>query len=428
MTLRRKQQIALLLADLLSSEVVWLCFLVFRWLVYQGRLLNAEQILIPAFSFVLPLIVYPLGCLAVYYLSGYYLRTEKNRFSMVLVPTFFSSLIIALVSFFIIVIDDITPIDQYQYYLVSLGVLFGLQFFICLLPRLVIYHIWKRHKALPRIFTLTSLEQIATFKQEHEQSPYDAAIIDFKNSNENDIYLAIQQLYPTNVEILIIPRTYDMLTGSARITTIQDAPYICISALKMSDAQLCIKRAADIVISSLGLVLLSPVYLILSIAVKTTSQGPVLYKQERIGLHGLPFRILKFRTMVQDAEQEVPQLTQDEDPRITPVGKWLRRYRLDELPQLWNVLKGDMALVGPRPERAYFIDQIQEHAPYYCLLYGIRPGLTSWGPIKVGYTDTLEKMITRLNYDIVYMENMSIRLDMKILFYTIGVLLDGEGK
>lgn len=428
MTLRRKQQIILLLADLLSSEAVWLCFLIFRWLVYQGRLFNAEQVLIPAFSFVLPLIVYPLGCLMMYYLSGYYLRMEKNRFSMVLIPTFTSSLIISLVSFFIIVIDDITPVDQYQYYLVSLGVLFALQFFVSLLPRIIIYLIRKSHKTLPRIFTLTSLEQMALFMKEHRQSPFDAVIIDFKNSDENDIYLAIQQLYPTNVEILIVPRTYDMLTGSARITTIQDAPYICISALKMSDAELCIKRAADVVVSGLGLIVLSPVYLFLSICVKATSKGPVLYKQERIGLHGLPFRILKFRTMVQNAEQEIPQLTKDEDPRITTIGKWLRKYRLDELPQLWNVFKGEMALVGPRPERAYFIDQIQEHAPYYCLLYGIRPGLTSWGPIKVGYTDTLEKMISRLNYDIVYMENMSIRLDIKILFYTIGVLVDGKGK
>lgn len=428
MTLRRKQQIVLLLADLLSSEAVWLCFLIFRWLVYQGRLFNAEQVLIPAFSFVLPLIVYPLGCLVIYYLSGYYLRMEKNRFSMVLIPTFTSSLIISLVSFFIIVIDDVTPIDQYQYYLVSLGVLFALQFFISLLPRIIIYLVRKRYKTLPRIFTMTSLEQMDLFMKEHNQSPFDAVIIDFKNNDENDIYLAIQQLYPTNVEILIVPRTYDMLTGSARITTIQDAPYICISALKMTDAELCIKRASDVVISGLGLVLLSPLYLFLSIGVKASSPGPVLYKQERIGLHGLPFRILKFRTMVQNAEQEHPQLTKDEDPRITPIGRWLRKYRLDELPQLWNVFKGEMALVGPRPERAYFIDQIQERAPYYCLLYGIRPGLTSWGPIKVGYTDTIEKMIARLNYDIVYMENMSIRLDIKILFYTIGVLVDGKGK
>ena len=132
--------------------------------------------------------------------------------------------------------------------------------------------------------------------------------------------------------------------------------------------------------------------------------------------------------MYEDAEQKTPLLSQDNDPRITRVGAFLRKYRLDELPQMWNVLRGDMSLVGPRPERAYFIRQIEQKAPYYCLLYKIRPGLTSWGPIKVGYTDTIDKMVERLNYDITYMENMSLRLDLKILFFTIGVIIDGKGK
>jgi lipopolysaccharide/colanic/teichoic acid biosynthesis glycosyltransferase len=128
------------------------------------------------------------------------------------------------------------------------------------------------------------------------------------------------------------------------------------------------------------------------------------------------------------AESEKPQLSLDNDPRVTNVGKFLRKYRLDELPQFWNILKGDMSIVGPRPERRYFINQIEEQAPYYCMIYKIRPGLTSWGPIRVGYTDTLEKMVSRLNYDIVYVENMSLGLDLKIMFYTLGVIFNGKGK
>ena len=176
------------------------------------------------------------------------------------------------------------------------------------------------------------------------------------------------------------------------------------------------------------MLLLSPLYVAVAIAVKCSSEGPVIYKQERVGLHGVPFNILKFRTMKHNAEPTIPLLSADDDPRITRVGRILRKYRIDELPQLWNVLRGDMSIVGPRPERRYFIHQIEEKAPYYCLLYKIRPGLTSWGPIKVGYTDTMDKMVRRLNYDIVYMENMSLLLDLKILFFTVGVVLDGKGK
>ena len=197
----------------------------------------------------------------------------------------------------------------------------------------------------------------------------------------------------------------------------------------MTDAELCIKRAFDIIISAVGLVILSPLLLIIALLVRLDSKGAILYSQERIGLYGVPFRIYKFRTMVENAEASgVPQVTHDNDPRITRVGHWLRKYRLDELPQLWNILRGDMSIVGPRPERPYFVEQIMKEAPYYCLLYKVRPGLTSWGPIRVGYTDTMEKMIERLNCDVVYVENMSLLLDMKILFFTVGVIVKGKGK
>lgn len=235
-------------------------------------------------------------------------------------------------------------------------------------------------------------------------------------------------LYPKSVEIAVRPRLYDILTGAARIDEVGAPPLVRITEHKMSDAGLCIKRAADIVAALLTLVLLSPLYALLALLVALSSRGPILYRQERIGKHGLPFRILKFRTMFVDAEGETPQLSADHDPRITPVGRWMRRYRLDELPQMWNILQGDMSLVGPRPERAYFIRQIEERAPYYCLLYKVRPGLTSWGPIRVGYTDTMDKMVERLNCDIAYVENMSLALDVKILFFTVGVLVRGQGQ
>jgi exopolysaccharide biosynthesis polyprenyl glycosylphosphotransferase len=273
------------------------------------------------------------------------------------------------------------------------------------------------------------MKEVEQFEQAHAVEPYDEVILDFKSkTKENDIYTLINRLYPRNVEISVVPSLYDMLTGAAMIDEVSDQPLIHITEHKMSDTELCIKRAFDIVVSVAMLILLSPLYFILTLLVWYSSKGPVFYRQERIGLHGLPFEIIKFRTMCVHAETETPQLSADNDPRITKVGKWMRKYRLDELPQFWNILRGDMSIVGPRPERRYFINQIEEKAPYYCMIYKIRPGLTSWGPIKVGYTDTLDKMIRRLNYDIVYIENMSLTLDIKIMFHTIGVIFNGKGQ
>lgn len=425
---RKKQQLLYILVDILSSLLVWGSFLIFRWLVYDGKVFSVDSVLIPMFNFYTPLIAYPIGCLIIYYLSGYYLRPLRKPYLRELRRTFISALIISFGAFFIFIIDD--PVTQYERYITSLIVLFALQFIGSYIPRLLVTYIsHKFDHDEPRIYTIHSMNEVEQFELAHQLEPYDEVILDFKSkSKENDVYTLINRLYPCNVEISVVPSLYDMLTGAAMIDDVSDQPLIRISEHKMSDTGLCIKRAFDVVVSAMMLILLSPLYLILSLLVWYSSKGPVFYKQERIGLHGLPFNIIKFRTMCVHAEEATPQLSADDDPRITKVGKWMRKYRLDELPQFWNILRGEMSIVGPRPERRYFINQIEEKAPYYCMIYKIRPGLTSWGPIKVGYTDTLDKMIRRLNYDIVYIENMSIRLDIKIMFHTIGVIFNGKGK
>lgn len=427
---RRKYQLIYMLVDLLSSMLIWGAFLIFRWLVYEGRVFSVDTILIPMFDFYLPLVLYPIGCVCVYYLSGYYLRPLRKRYSRELRRTLMSSVIITLIAFFLIVIDDPTVGGHYERYLMSLVVLFLIQFLGSYLPRLLVTFIaHKNGKDAPKRYTIHSMDEVDVFEREHAKYPYDEVILDLKSKKkENDIYELINRLYPANVEISVVPSLYDMLTGAAIIEDVGDQPLIPITEHKMSDTELCVKRAFDVVASSMALIVLSPVYLLIALAVWGTSRGPAFYRQERIGLHGIPFDIIKFRTMCVHAESEKPQLSLDNDPRVTNVGKFLRKYRLDELPQFWNILKGDMSIVGPRPERRYFINQIEEQAPYYCMIYKIRPGLTSWGPIRVGYTDTLEKMVSRLNYDIVYVENMSLGLDLKIMFYTLGVIFNGKGK
>ena len=423
MNLRRKQQLWYLIADLISSELVWLCFLIFRWIVYDGRVEVLQDALIPAFDFWPPLIVYPLVCLVVYYLSGYYLRPFQKPLWREFLRTFGSAIVISLLFFFIIIIDD--PTENYRRYLVSLGVLFGLQFTLSYIPRLTITLLSRRRGILRTrvVHSMEEAEQLVAGEQ-------DEVILDLPSGyTDRQLYELIARLYPLSCEISMVPRVYDMLTGAARIGQLDRPSLIRITEQHMTDAELCIKRAFDIVASATGLIILSPLFAIIALQVKLGSKGPVIYDQERIGLYGLPFRIYKFRTMVADAEAEgVPQITHDNDPRITRIGRWLRKYRLDELPQLWNILRGDMSIVGPRPERPYFIEKIMTEAPYYCLLYKVRPGLTSWGPIRVGYTDTMEKMIERLNCDIVYVENMSLLLDLKILFFTTGVIFHGKGK
>ena len=231
-----------------------------------------------------------------------------------------------------------------------------------------------------------------------------------------------------NISLRIAPQQQDVLLGTVKTSSVMYEPLIDITPEYLPTWQRLLKRGFDIVFSLIALILLLPLYIFLAIGVKRSSPGPIFYRQERIGYHGKPFQIIKFRSMRDNAEESGPMLSSKSDDRITPFGKFMRQYRLDETPQFYNVLIGDMSLVGPRPERQYYIDQITERVPYYPLLLGIKPGITSWGQVKFGYAENVDEMIERLRWDILYIENMSIEMDIKILIYTVMIVLKKEGK
>ena len=230
------------------------------------------------------------------------------------------------------------------------------------------------------------------------------------------------------VRISILPDLYQMLLGSVKVNHLFGTPLIEIKQDLLPVWQVMVKRLIDIGGSALFLVLAWPVYAFTAIMVKLSSPGPVFYRQERIGRHGEPFRIIKFRSMFMDAEKMGPALSSDHDPRITRWGRFMRKVRLDELPQFWNVLKGEMSIVGPRPERQFFIDKIVQIAPHYRHLHRVRPGLTSLGQVKYGYAETVAQMVERLKFDILYIENMSLAMDFRVLLYTLKIIVEGRGK
>lgn len=256
----------------------------------------------------------------------------------------------------------------------------------------------------------------------------DRAVIATPVSGHESLLGWISVLEGRGIETLIVPGALDYMTGSVKSSNLFGVPLVNLSRNHLSHGMKALKRFMDLALSAMALMVLSPAFLFIAIRVKMDSSGPVFYRQERLGIFGRPFKIIKFRTMIQNAEGQGPKLSSGEDPRITKVGKWLRRTRMDELPQFWNVVKGEMSLVGPRPERAFFADQIVKHSPHFLRLQKVRPGITSWGQVKYGYAENVNEMRQRLRYDIMYLENISLLLDVKILLYTIRTVLRKEGK
>lgn len=454
-----------IIVDILTAGIAWALFFYYRKTFIEHVPFEVSD------RFYIGLVVVPLFWFCVYFVLGTYNNLRRMYLMRILSISMRSFFIGTLGIFFFLILDDEILIHTDYYKL--LFALFLIHSILTFIPRLLITNyivkqiakrktgfrtlliggskkavdIYKEVEGLPKgtgsmfvgFINLNGIDHDLSAQLEHlghlqdlekiiDEYQIEEVIIALDSSEHERLKKIITRIQGRDITIKISANMYDLLSGSVKMTNIFGALLIEVNDDLMPHLQFVIKRLMDLTVSFLAIIVLLPAYIVLAILVKTSSKGPVFFLQERVGKNGIPFKIIKFRTMVVDAEKAGPQLSSSNDHRITKIGKFMRKVRLDEIPQFWNVIKGDMSLVGPRPERQFFIDKIAEREPQFLQLTKVKPGITSWGQVKFGYAENVDEMLQRMKYDLLYIKNMSIAIDLKILLYTIVIVLKGSGK